>query len=37
MGTVFKKTVTKALPAEEKIFVRKGERFAEWLDAEQMR
>lgn len=37
MGTVFKKTVTKALPTGAKIIVRKGERFAEWIDAKQKR
>lgn len=30
MGTVFKKQVTKALPAGAETFVRKGERFARW-------
>ncbi len=30
MGSVFKKTVTKALPAAAEIFTRKGERFARW-------
>src|SRR5262245_59946194 len=33
MGTVFKKTVTKALPAGAAIFVRKGQRFARWQDS----
>ena len=33
MGTVYKKTVTKPLPAGAKIIVRKGQRFAEWKDA----
>ena len=33
MGTVFKKTFTKPLPAGAKIIVRKGERFAQWQDA----
>ncbi len=37
MGSVFKKTVTKALPRTAKIIVRKGQRFAEWLDAKQKR
>ncbi len=32
MGTVFKKTVTKALPAGAEIFTRKGERLARWKD-----
>ncbi len=30
MGTVFRKTFTKPLPAEAEILVRKGERFARW-------
>ena len=33
MGSVFKKTATKPLPAGAKIFVRKGKRFAEWKPA----
>ena len=33
MGTVFKKTATKPLPAGAKIIVRKGQRLAEWQDA----
>ncbi len=33
MGTVYKKTFTKPLPAGAKIIVRKGERFAEWKPA----
>src|SRR5882672_339364 len=33
MGTVFKKTVTKPLPAGAEIFTRKGQRFARWRDA----
>lgn len=33
MGTVFKKTVTKPLPAGAETFTRKGERFARWRDA----
>ncbi len=33
MGTVFKKTFTKPLPAGAKIIVRKGERLAQWQDA----
>ena len=33
MGTVYRKTVTKALPPAAEIFVRKGERFARWKDA----
>ncbi len=32
MGTVFRKTFTKPLPAGAEIFVRKGERFARWKD-----
>jgi hypothetical protein len=32
MGTVFKKTVTKPLPARAKIIVRKGQRLAQWQD-----
>lgn len=35
MGTVFKKTVTKPLPAGAEIFVRKGQRFARWKDAKE--
>jgi hypothetical protein len=37
MGTVFKKTATKPLPAGAKIIVRKGERLAEWIDAKDKR
>jgi len=37
MGTVFKKTATKPLPDGAKIIVRKGQRFAEWIDAKQKR
>ena len=33
MGTVFKKTYTKPLPAGAKIITRKGKRLAEWKDA----
>ncbi|HVC93455.1 MAG TPA: hypothetical protein VND64_07175 [Pirellulales bacterium] len=33
MGSLFRKTATKALPAGAEIFTRKGERFARWLDA----
>jgi integrase len=33
MGSVFKKAVTKPLPAGAEIFIRKGERFARWRDA----
>ena len=33
MGTVFKKTATKPLPAGAKLIVRKGQRFAEWKPA----
>ena len=32
MGTVFKKTVTKAVPSGADVIVRKGERFARWKD-----
>src|SRR5438105_415365 len=32
MGTVFKKTTTRPLPAGAEIFIRKGERFARWKD-----
>ncbi len=37
MGTVFKKTATKPLPAGTKIIVRKGQRLAEWIDAKEKR
>jgi integrase len=37
MGAVFKKTVTKPLPAGAKIIVRKGQRLAEWADAKGKR
>ena len=37
MGSVFKKTATKRLPAGAKIIVRKGERLAEWIDAKEKR
>ncbi len=30
MGTVYKETFTKPLPAEAKIIVRKGQRLAQW-------
>ena len=33
MGTVYRKTVTKPLPAGAKIIVRKGQRLAEWKEA----
>ena len=33
MGTVFKETFTKPLPAGAKIIVRKGKRLAQWQDA----
>jgi integrase len=33
VGTVFKKQVTKPLPADAEIFTRKGERFARWKSA----
>ena len=35
MGTVYKKTFTKPLPADAKIIVRNGQRFAEWIDAKE--
>ncbi len=37
MGTVFKKSATKPLPAGAKIIVRKGQRLAEWIDTKQKR
>jgi integrase len=37
MGTVYKKTATKPLPASAKIINRKGERLAEWIDARKKR
>ena len=33
MGTVFKKTVTKPMPAGAETFTREGQRFAKWKDA----
>ena len=33
MGTVFKKTVTKAKPEGAELFTLKGERWARWKDA----
>lgn len=30
MGTVFKKTVTKPLPAGAELFIKNGERYARW-------
>jgi integrase len=33
MGAVFRKTVTKPLPASAELFMRKGEQFARWSDA----
>lgn len=33
MGAVYKKTITKPLPAGAKIIVRKGQRLAQWQDA----
>ena len=33
MGTVYRKTFTKPLPAGAEIIVRKGQRLAEWKDA----
>ena len=35
MGSVFRKTATKPLPAGGKIIVRKGQRLAEWIDAKE--
>ena len=32
MGTVFKKTFTKEMPAGAETFVRKGQRFARWIN-----
>jgi integrase len=32
LGTVFKKQVTRPLPADAELFTRKGERFARWKD-----
>src|ERR1019366_4341275 len=32
MGTVFKKTFTKPLPADAELFTREGEQFARWRD-----
>jgi hypothetical protein len=37
MGSVFKKTVSRALPIGAKIIIRKGQRSAEWQDAKQKR
>jgi len=37
MGSLFKKTATKPLPAGAKIIVRKGQRLAEWIDAKGKR
>jgi integrase len=37
VGTVYRKTVTKRLPAGAKIVVRRGQRLAEWIDAKQKR
>jgi integrase len=33
MGTVYKKTFTKPLPADAELFTREGEQFARWKDA----
>ena len=33
MGTVYKKTFTKPLPADTEVFLRKDKRFARWKDA----
>ena len=32
MGTVYKKTFTKPMPADAEVFLRKGKRFARWKD-----
>ncbi len=37
MGSVFKKTATKPMPAEAKTIVRKGQRLAEWIDRKNKR
>jgi hypothetical protein len=37
MGTVYRKSATKPLPAGARIIVRKGQRFAEWFDAKEKR
>jgi len=37
MGTVYRKSATKPLPSNAKLIVRKGERFAEWIDAKLKR
>jgi len=37
MGTVYRKTATKPLPAGAKIIVRKGQRLAEWIDGREKR
>lgn len=37
MGTVFRKTFTKPMPAGATVVVRKGERLAEWKDAKGKR
>ncbi len=37
MGSVFRKTATKPLPAGARIIVRKGQRLAEWIDAKKKR
>ena len=33
MGTVYRETFTKPLPAGAKIIIRKGQRLAQWQDA----
>src|SRR4051812_31695487 len=33
MGSVFKKTVTKAIPVGAETFIREGQRYARWKDA----
>ena len=37
MGTVYKETYTKPMPAGAKIIIRKGQRLAEWVDAKGKR
>ena len=37
MGSVYKETFTKPLPAGAKIIIRKGQRLAEWIDAKGKR
>jgi hypothetical protein len=37
MGTVYRKTATKPLPAGAKMITRKGERLGEWTDTKGKR